>query len=174
MLRAVVNHHGDTRRALHGIRGVHVRAATRLEVPIEEAYRFWRRLGNMPLFMSHLESVAELDERRSHWVARGPAGLRVEWDAEIINEVENDLIAWRSLPGSDVVMAGSVNFDRVRDGSSTEVRVHLQYSPPGGRAGALLSKLLGNDPAHAIREDLRHFKQLLEAREIPVAAAASS
>jgi uncharacterized membrane protein len=173
LLRGVSNHRGDTRRALHGPRGVHVRAAIRLEVPIEDVYALWRQLGNLPLFMSHLESVTETSEGKSHWVARGPAGIAVEWDAEIINEIEDDLIAWRSLPGSDVVMAGSVNFDRVHGGRSTEVKVHLQYAPPGGRAGALVSRLLGSDPEHAIREDLRHFKRLMEARELPLAAASS-
>ena len=104
-------------------------------------------------------------------MAAGPAGLAVEWDAEIINEVENKLIAWRSLPGSDVVTAGSVNFDAARGGRSTQVSVHLQYAPPAGKAGALVASLFGREPSQTIREDLRHFKQLLEAGEIPRATA---
>src|SRR4029079_10328339 len=89
---------------------VHVRESIRLEVPLADVYRFWRRLENLPLFMTHLERVTEVSDGRSHWVAAGPGGLAVEWEAEIIHEVENKVLAWRSLPGSDVVTAGSVNF----------------------------------------------------------------
>jgi uncharacterized membrane protein len=161
--------HGDTRAALGGRRGIHVRESIRLEKPLEEVYRFWRQLENLPRFMTHLERVTELDDRRSHWVARGPADMRVEWDAEIINEVPNKVLGWRSLPGSDVVSAGSVNFSLVRGGRSTQVSVHLQYAPPTGRAGALLASLFGREPSQTIREDLRHLKQILEAGEIPQA-----
>src|SRR5688572_18065714 len=90
----------DTKAALSGAKGLHVREAIRVELPIEDVYRFWRRLENLPRFMSHLHSVTEYPSGRSHWVAAGPAGLQVEWDAEIINEVENQILAWRSLPGS--------------------------------------------------------------------------
>lgn len=121
--------------------------------------------------MSHLNRVTETSHRQSHWVAAGPAGLAVEWDAEIFNEIENRLVAWRSMPGSDVVTAGSVNFDAVRGGRSTQVSVNLQYQPPAGKTGALFASLFGRAPSQTIREDLRHLKQLLEAGEIPRARA---
>ena len=156
----------DTRAALSGERGVHVRESIRLECPIGGVYRYWRRLGNLPQFMAHLDRVTETSDSQSHWVARGPAGLAVAWDAEIINDVENKVIGWRSLAGSDVVTAGSVNFDAARDGRLTQVSVHLQYAPPAGKAGAFLASLLGREPSQTIREDLRRFKQLLEAGEI--------
>jgi uncharacterized membrane protein len=161
----------DTRAALGGERGVQVREAVRVERPLAEVWRFWRRLENLPRFMTHLARVTETTERQSHWIAAGPAGLAVEWNAEIINEVENEILAWRSLPGSDVVTAGSVNFDAVRGGRSTQVSVHLQYAPPAGRAGAFIASLFGREPSQTIREDLRHFKQQLEAGEIPRATA---
>jgi uncharacterized membrane protein len=169
----VLNHseRDSTRAALSGDRGVHVRESIRLEVPIGDVYRFWRRLENLPQFMTHLDRVTEGADGRSHWAVSGPAGLAVEWDADIINEIENKVLAWRSLPGSDVVTAGSVNFDEVRGGRSTQVSVHLQYAPPGGKAGALIASLFGREPSQTIREDLRHFKQLLEAGEIPRATA---
>jgi uncharacterized membrane protein len=160
-----------TKTALAGDRGVHVRESIRLELPVVDVYRFWRRLENLPRFMAHLERVTEASDGRSHWVASGPAGLAVEWDAEIINEVENKVLAWRSLPGSDVVTAGSVNFDAVRGGRSTQVTVHLQYAPPAGKAGALVASLFGREPSQTVREDLRGFKQLLEAGEMPRATA---
>ena len=161
----------STRTALSGDRGVHVRESIRLEVPVGDVYRFWRRLENLPQFMTHLDRVTEGADCRSHWVTSGPAGLTVEWDAEIINEVENKVLAWRSLAGSDVVTAGSVNFDAARGGRCTQVSVHLQYAPPAGKAGALVASLFGREPSQTVREDLRHFKQLLEAGEIPRATA---
>jgi uncharacterized membrane protein len=157
----------DTRTALAGSRGVQVRESVRVELPVATVYRFWRRLEELPQFMSHLERVTETPDGRSHWIAAGPAGLRVEWDAEIINEVENQVLAWRSLPDSDIVTAGAVIFDVVRSGRSTQVSVHLQYAPPAGKAGALVATLVGREPSQTIREDLRRFKQLLEAGEIP-------
>lgn len=164
----------DSKTALRGERGIRVREAIRLERPLSDVYRFWRRLENLPLFMSHLHSVTEGPGNRSHWVAAGLAGFTVEWDAEIINEVENHTLAWQSLPGSDVVSAGSVNFDAVRGGSSTQVTVHLQYAPPAGRAGNLLATLFGRAPAQTIREDLRRVKQLLETGEVATVARAES
>jgi uncharacterized membrane protein len=152
----------STQVALGGARGVHVRESIRLQVPVVEVYRFWRRLDNLPRFMTHLDSVTETSDSRSHWIAEGPGGLAVEWDAEIINEVENELLAWRSLPGSDVVTAGSVNFEGARDGRSTLVHVHMQYAPPAGKVGAFVASFFGGSPEQTIRENLQHFKHYLE------------
>jgi uncharacterized membrane protein len=156
----------DTKTALRGERGVHVRESVQLEVPVAEVYAFWRRLENLPRVMSHLDRVTEMSGRTSRWRAKGPAGLAVEWDAEIINDVENRLLGWRSLPEADVVTAGSVTFDPIHDGAGTQVSVHLQYALPGGRAGALIASLLGHEPSQTVREDLRRFKQMFEAGEI--------
>ena len=161
----------DTRSALAGDRGINVHEAVTLERQIDEVYAFWRRFENLPRFMTYLERVDDLGNGRTHWVAKGPLGTTVEWDAEIINEIENQVIGWRSLPGSDVTMAGSVNFDRVRNGRATRVLVRLQYAPTAGRAGALVARWFGREPSQTIREDLRRFKQLLEAGEVPVAQA---
>jgi uncharacterized membrane protein len=101
--------------------------------PIADVFRFWRNFENLPSFMQHLELVAMREEGISHWVAKGPAGMDVEWDARIINEVENSVIGWQSLDGSTISTAGSVHFDDTEHG--TRVRVHLQYNPPAGRLG---------------------------------------
>jgi uncharacterized membrane protein len=154
----------DTKTALSRNKGIAVREAIRLECPVSEVFRYWRRLENLPRFMTYLESVTQ-NGIQSHWIAKGP-GHRVEWDAEIINEVENEVIGWRSLPGSEIVTAGSVRFDSVRGGRNTQVTVHLRYAPPAGRAGDLVAKLFGRAPSQTIREDLRRFKQLLEAGEV--------
>jgi uncharacterized membrane protein len=126
----------------------------------QHLYSFWRNLGNLPRFMDHLESVTMQGATRSHWVAKAPAGMTVEWDAEIYNEKDSELIAWRSLPGSQVDNAGSVHFTPM--GDATEVRVVLKYDPPGGVVGATIAKLFGEEPSQQIREDLRRFKQLME------------
>ena len=168
-LLRVAQNRADTREALAGERGIHVRESIRLMRPVHELYRFWRRFENLPRFMSNLVEVIDLGAGRSRWIAKGPAGALIEWDAEIINEVENEVIGWRSLPGSDVATAGSVNFDSVRRGRSTQVSVHLQYAPPAGSLGALVATIAGREPSQTVREDLRRLKQILEAGEIAVA-----
>ncbi len=160
----------DTRAALGGGRGVNVEEATTINRRPEELYAAWRDFEQLPRFMSHLVSVHRLDQRRSHWKAKAPAGRVVEWDAEIINDVPNELIAWRTLANADVVSAGSVRFRRADNGHGTELRVRLQYEPPAGKVGSFVAWLLGNEPSQQIREDLRRFKQLLEAGEVPTTA----
>jgi uncharacterized membrane protein len=152
----------DTRAALAGPRGVNVLESVTINRSIEELYRFWRNLENLPQFMRHLESVNKITDTISHWRAKGPAGMTVEWDAEVYNEVPNKLIAWRSLEGSDVVSAGSVNFDRAADGLATRVTVHLQYSPPLGKVGAAVARAFGADAETEIRQDLERFKTMVE------------
>jgi uncharacterized membrane protein len=155
----------DTRYQLGGSRGVHVEESVTINKPLAEVYRFWRNFENLPTFMRHLESVAMRENGISHWTARAPAGMTVSWDARIINEIDNKLIGWQSIEGSTVSTAGSVNFDET--GHGTRVRVHLQYSPPGGKMGAAIAKLFGEEPNRQVREDLRRFKALMEAGEIP-------
>jgi uncharacterized membrane protein len=156
----------DTRAALGGSRGANVLESVTINRAVPELYRFWRNLENLPQFMRHLQSVEKLTDSISRWRAKGPAGLTFEWEAEIYNEVPDKLIAWRSLEGSSVISAGSVNFDEAGPGRGTRVTVHLQYSPPGGKLGAKVAKLFGADAETEIREDLRRFKQLLEAGEV--------
>jgi uncharacterized membrane protein len=128
----------------------------------EELYHFWRNFENLPSFMNHLESVQMQGATRSHWVAKAPAGTSVEWDAEVYNEKEGELIAWRSLEGADVDSAGSVHFTAAPGGGGTEVKVVLKYDPPGGVIGATVAKLFGEEPSQQIQDDLRRFKQLME------------
>jgi uncharacterized membrane protein len=147
--------------------GIKVEKSVVVDRPLGEVYRFWRNFENLPRFMDHLESVTVFDETRSHWVAKGPAGTEVEWDAVIHNEIEGELIAWRSLPGADVSHAGSVHFTSVGDENRTEVRVVLSYEPPAGKVGAAVARLLGEEPSKQVEDDLRRFKQVLEAAEAP-------
>jgi uncharacterized membrane protein len=132
----------------------------------EDLYQFWKRLENLPRFMRHVHAV-RIDGNRSHWVVKGPLGLHLEWDAAIINDHPNELIAWRSLPGSTVDNAGSVHFQSTVGDWGTKVSISLKYDPPAGRMGAALAHMLGQDPEADIREDLRRFKHLMEAGEAP-------
>src|SRR5262249_35069096 len=137
----------NTKRALRGPRGVNVEEAVTINRSTEELYRYWRNFENLPRFMKHLVSVRELDSRRSHWVANAPAGRTVEWQGEIINEIPNELIGWRTLDNSDVISAGSVRFIPVGPDRGTRVHVRLQYSPPGGKFGAAIAWMLGEEPS---------------------------
>lgn len=157
----------DARAALSGPRGVNVQEAVTINRTADELYQFWRSFEQLPSFMEHLVSVTQLDQCLSHWVAKAPAGRTVEWDAEIINEIPGELIGWRTLDDSEVVSAGSVRFKPAPGGRGTEVRVRLQYEPPGGKLGSAIAWMFGEEPSQTIREDLRRFKRLMEAGEIP-------
>jgi uncharacterized membrane protein len=132
----------------------------------EEVYHFWRNFENLPRFMSHLESVQVIDERRSRWEAVAPAGMTVEWEAQIIEDRPNELIAWHSLEGSDIENSGSVRFATAPGGRGTEVKVSLLYNPPGGAVGAGIAKLFGEEPEQQIKGDLKRLKQVMETGEV--------
>lgn len=154
----------STKTYLGGSRGVIVEDTITIQRPVDEVYTYWRNLENLPRFMDHLEEVQETDRFHSHWTARGPLGVRVEWDAEIINDIPPTLLSWKSVGDSDVVSAGSVRFKSVGE-SATEVHVKLQYDPPAGKLGATVAWFFGDDAQHQIAEDLRKFKHVLEGGE---------
>jgi uncharacterized membrane protein len=154
----------DTRTQLGGSRGILVDEAITVRRGVSDVYQFWRRFEDFPRFMSHLVSVTTLDGGLSRWIAKGPARTTVEWEARIINDSENELIAWQSVEGSTVATAGSIRF--AGDNRGTTVRVRLQYNPPAGKAGAAIASLFGEEPRVQVRDDLRRVKQLLEAGEI--------
>jgi len=156
----------DTRAALRGSRGVNVLESVTINRPISELYRFWRNLENLPRFMAHLESVQMLDERRSRWSARLPAGKTVEWDGEVVEDRPGELISWRPLPGTKVMSTGSVRFLRAPGGRGTEVRVELRHDPAGGLIGAGIARLFGEVIGLHAESDLRRFKQLMEIGEV--------
>ena len=167
-------HKGTAQPSDYYNEGIHVVVSYVIAKPPEELFQFWRNFENLPRFMTHLKSVTCQGPTRSHWVARGPAGIDVEWDAEIINEEPNRLISWRTVGEADVDSAGTVLFVPTADERGTRVHVNLDYIPPAGRAGMAIAKIFGDDPAQLIRDDLRRFKQLMETGEIPAAAMSST
>src|SRR5690349_6457393 len=152
----------------NGSQGVHAKASCIVNRAPEEVYGFWRNFENLPRFMKHLESVQDRGDGRSRWVAKGPAGSNVEWDATIIADVPNEVITWRSLEGSDVDNAGAVRFMRAPGNRGTIVKVNLEYNPIGGVVGATIAKLFGEEPEQQMDDDLRRFKQVLEVGEVVV------
>jgi uncharacterized membrane protein len=133
-------------------------------------YAFWRNLENLPLFMRHLVSVTATNDRTSHWVACAPAGATVEWDAEIVEDVDSERLAWRTLPDSEVLHEGTVTFEPAPTDRGTIVRVTLMYEPPAGLIGRQIAKVFGEEPGQQIREDLLRVKQLIETGEIATTA----
>lgn len=134
--------------------------------PRDELYGFWRRLSNLPQVMEHLERVEEIDGRRSRWRARGPGGTTFAWEAEITDDRPGERLAWRSLPGGDVENEGSVTFRDGTGGRGTVVTAEIRYVPPAGRLGTTIATLFGREPGQEVQEDLRRFKQMMEAGEI--------
>jgi uncharacterized membrane protein len=147
-------------------KGVAVSEAITVAKRPEEAYRFWRDFTNLPRFMEHLEAVQVLDDRRSHWRARAPAGSTVEWDAEIIEDRPNERISWRSGHNADVPNTGTVRFRPAPGDRGTEIHVELRYDPPAGKLGALVARFFGEEPSQQVNSDLRRLKQVLETGEV--------
>lgn len=131
-----------------------------------ELYAYWHDFANLPTFMKHIQSVTVLDQRRSHWVANAPMGQKIEWDADIVDDRPNELIAWASIEGADVDHSGFVRFKPAPGDRGTEVKVVTEYNPPGGVLGSALAKLFGEEPEQQIGDELNRFKQLMEAGEI--------
>ncbi|MBD0386093.1 MAG: SRPBCC family protein [Nostoc sp. C3-bin3] len=131
-----------------------------------ELYRFWHDFENLPTFMKHLKSVKVHNEKRSHWIANAPLDNTVEWDADILEDRENEFISWASVEGADVDNSGFVRFTKAPGDRGTEVKVVLEYNPPGGALGATVAKLFGEEPEQQVGDELRRFKMLMEAGEI--------
>lgn len=163
---AGVNHansrEANSREALSGGRGVHIQESVTINAPADQVYRFWRRLDQLPVVMPHLTKVEQLDTKRSRWTAKAFNQVPISWEAEIINEVPFETIGWQTLPGQAIQTAGSVTFKPAPGGDATEVRVHLQYAAPGGKAASWLAWMAGQDPAKYTREGLCALKQRLE------------
>lgn len=154
---------------------VQITEAMTIERSQEELYSFWRDLENLPQFMRHLESVHNLDGSRSHWTARAPGGIgTISWDAEVTETRAFERIAWRSLPGAPISNTGTVLFREAPGGRGTEVQVTIAYSPPAGTIGAAAARMLNPALSRMIREDVRRFKSLMEAGEVPTVAGQPS
>ncbi|SEG78225.1 Polyketide cyclase / dehydrase and lipid transport [Thermomonospora echinospora] len=154
------------RRREGGEHAMELHAAITINRPRREVYRYWHDFTNLPRFMAHLESVEVKGKTRSHWKVRGPVRWSIEWDAEIVEDLPDELIAWQSMSRADVPNAGAVHFADAPGERGTELRVNLAYDPPAGKVGAAFAKLLGEHPEQQVRDDLRRLKQVMEAGEV--------
>ncbi|MBW4480870.1 MAG: SRPBCC family protein [Tolypothrix brevis GSE-NOS-MK-07-07A] len=147
-------------------KSIKVEKTVTINKPADELYRFWHDFENLPSFMKHLKSVSVQNDKRSHWIANAPLDSSVEWDADILEDRENEFISWASVEGADVENSGFIRFKKAPGDRGTEVKVVLEYSPPGGALAAAFAKLFGEEPEQQIGDDLRRFKMLMEAGEI--------
>lgn len=145
----------------------HARASFVINCEPETAYRMWRVLENLPIFMRHLEAVREQSDGRSEWTAIGPMNTRIRWRAEITEDRKNEFLAWRSTEDSEFQNWGSVEFRPAPGNRGTIVTAEMEYTPPAGALGKAAAAIFGKDPEFTMREDLRRFKALIEMREIP-------
>ncbi|HLU68599.1 MAG TPA: SRPBCC family protein, partial [Kofleriaceae bacterium] len=164
LLRAVSNR--PVARAIGlsgGRRVVDIRKSIQVHAPIDEVFRFWTHVENFPRFMEHILEVQVNPENasRSHWVVRGPGGVKMNWDAEVTRYEPNRIFAWKNLPGSSIEHAGIVHFEEVGP-DTTRCHVQMTYNPPVGVVGHAVASLLGADPKSRMDEDLVRFKALLE------------
>lgn len=155
------------RDGVPGNQGLRIEHEVDIHCPAPQLYTFWRQLNQLPRILRHIESVTPTDEWHSHWVARGPIGPALEWDAEIINEHESELIAWQSMRGAHIKSAGSVRFETLAD-SLTKVKVCLELQPLGGSATIALARLFGTDPQRELEYDLERFKDFAERELNPI------
>ena len=157
---------GGIQEALGVNKEIKVEKTVTINKPADELYRYWHNFEQLPTFMKHLKSVTVIDNKRSHWVANAPLDASVEWDADIIEDRENEFISWASVEGADVDNSGFVRFKPAPGNRGTEVKVVIEYAPPGGALTAAIAKLFGEEPNQQIGDDLRRFKMLMEAGEI--------
>jgi len=144
---------------------VKLKTAVTVNKPVFEVYQYWRNLENLPSIMKHLTAVTIKDDKHSHWCVKAGPGMMLEWDAEIIAEQENRLLAWRSLPGASVKNMGLIQFLEAPGNRGTEVQVNISYDVPAGALGDIFAPLLNKIASQQVKDDLRHFKQMMEAGE---------
>lgn len=147
-------------------RPMRVKAAVTIDRSAADIYRYWRHFENLPDIMAHLKSVEVLDETRSRWTVRAPLGSSATWEAEIVEDVEEQVVAWQSVPGSTIDNSGEVRLMPAPGDRGTELHVLLRYELPAGAVGAALAKLFGDDPVQQVKDDLRRFKQVMETGQV--------
>lgn len=154
---------------------IEIRSTLVIKRPKEELYAYWRNLENLPNFMSHIKEVNEINSKRSHWVAEVPGGLgNIEWEAEITWEQDNQVLAWRSLPDSEIENSGEVRFHDAGNRKSTIMETTITYRPPLGRTGKMAAKLLNPAFKKVVENDLKEFKKLMERERLSRKKAAKA
>ena len=142
-----------------------VESSVVVEAPVSQVFNYWRNLENLPNFMSNIEEVRSVGNRRTHWRVKGPLGAKLEFDAQTTQEQENQTIAWESLDGN-VETSGEVRFQELGE-NRTRVEVSMSYAdPPGGKLGEVGARIVAN-PQVMVDQDLQNFKEIMEGRATP-------
>jgi len=142
--------------------------------PAAEVYMFWKRLENFPKFMNEVEDIVRLTDTKSRWKLELRPGVKVEWEAEIVEDVPDRLIAWKTTGRSNVTTDGRVKFYPSVNGRGTVIEVLLDYSIPGGKFAELAAKIWGEDPYAIVHKNLNRFKAYLETGEVPTTEGQTS
>ncbi len=143
-----------------------VARAVTINRPRDELYAFWRDFSNLAPLMENIERIEVKDDRRSHWVVKGPAGKDLEWDSIVTDDEPGRRIAWKADEGADIKNSGWIEFRDGPTGRGTEIHALIEYDAPGGQLGRLIAKALQREPNTQARRELRRFKQLMETGEI--------
>lgn len=150
------------------VKNINILTVVHVNKPRQEVYDFWRKLSNLPLFMKHLESVEVIDDVRSHWKAKMPANVvKLEWDAEIVKEINGELLGWNSMAGASIHNAGKVEFKDGTDGG-TELKVLITYRAPFGDVGEGIASLFNPMFEKMIQDDVKNFKRYIETGDNPL------
>jgi uncharacterized membrane protein len=171
LARALTNMNVSELLGISPGRGIHVQKTITIHAPLQRVFHFLSNYPNLPQFLSHLREIRRSGNNTSHWVAAGPAGSTVEWDAEITRYEPNKLLEWKSLPGSTIRTSGTLRLERL-SGSATRIGLNLSYVPPAGALGHAVASLFGADPKQALDEDLNRLKVLLETGKAKIDGAA--
>lgn len=151
-------------------RGIHIQKSVTIHAPAHKVFQFLSNYHNFPQFLSHLREIRRSGNNTSRWVAAGPAGSAVEWDAVINRYEPNKLLAWKSLPGSTIHTAGTLRLERL-PGPATRLDLNLYYVPTAGAMGHLVASLFGADPHQTLESDLNRLKTLLETAQTTTGGA---
>lgn len=145
--------------------GLQVRKSVTVNRPVDEVYAFWRDFENLPRFMKHLDSVRTTGENTTRWLAGASQEFSVEWEVQLVEARQNELLSWQTIGVSDVTGTGRVEFMPAPGGRGTEVRANISYQVPGGALGAKIARIFRDVPGVKVENQLNVFKQIIETGE---------
>ncbi|PWF48406.1 BON domain-containing protein [Massilia glaciei] len=140
-----------------------------IDAPIDTVFDAFANYENFPHFMSHVVDVRDLGEQRSHWMVKGPAGSRLEWDTLLTASERPGLLSWQTAPGAMVEHAGSIHLEPTDSGTRATIR--MTYRPPAGALGHGVAVLIGSDPKRELDADMLRMKDFIEGGSAPHDAA---
>jgi len=167
LYKAVTGARAERRSSSHTLgRDVHLSNSIAIDCPASDLYEFWRDFSNLPRVMGFLERVEPMEGKISHWVARLPAGPALEWDSEVVEDVPNQRLSWRSLEGSDIDTWGTVTFEPSVDQRKTEVSLKLNFNTSSNPTGNTVAHFLRGLEASVLSKNMRKLKAYMEEETV--------